>query len=68
MESYSSDPSKFAAQYFGFLSCEGQGLERIPGSNSCKDPVTTVRDGREFRLEFDFLTGAPRPGGSTGRD
>lgn len=35
---YSSDNKEFMAQYFSFFSCEGQGLERIPGSNSCKDP------------------------------
>jgi len=32
---YSKDPSVFAAQYYGVLSCEGQGLKRIPGSNTC---------------------------------
>jgi len=32
---YSSDPTTFNGQYFGFFSCEGQGLARLPGSNSC---------------------------------
>lgn len=36
---YSSDTGQFMAQYFGFLSCEGQGLDRVPGSNSCTNPV-----------------------------
>jgi hypothetical protein len=34
---FSKDPEQFAAQYFGFLSCEGQGVERIKGSNTCSD-------------------------------
>ena len=34
---YSKDNKEFMSQYFGLFSCEGQGLERIPGSNSCKD-------------------------------
>jgi hypothetical protein len=38
---FSSDPRLFAKQYFGFLSCEGQGLERSPGSNTCRDPRQT---------------------------
>ena len=29
--------SENIARYFGFFSCEGQGLERIAGSNSCKN-------------------------------
>jgi len=36
---YSKDPNAFAAQYYGIFSCEGQGLERLPGSNSCKSPT-----------------------------
>mmetsp|Transcript_30872 Transcript_30872/g.81811 ORF Transcript_30872/g.81811 Transcript_30872/m.81811 type:complete len:241 (+) Transcript_30872:35-757(+) len=55
---YSSDKNEFAAQYFGFFSCEGQGLERIPGSNSCKDPPKKPKgDSKAFKLDFDFLTG-----------
>jgi hypothetical protein len=37
---YSSDPTTFTAQYFGLFSCEGQGLQRLPGSNSCGDRLT----------------------------
>lgn len=37
---YSSDPTTFTAQYFGFFSCEGQGLQRMPGSNNCGDRLT----------------------------
>lgn len=63
---FSSDPGTFSSQYFGFLSCEGQGLERIKGSNSCKDAPrkqgsASPRKDNSFRLDFDFLTGAPRP-------
>lgn len=58
---YSSDPATFKAQYFGFFSCEGQGLESIPGSNSCKNKPSTVVNSRAFSLDFDFLTGKPRP-------
>ena len=57
---YSKDPTEFASQYFGIFSCEGQGLERIPGSNSCRgsskktnvNPLPTKN-----LLDFDFLTG-----------
>lgn len=58
---YSSDPTEFVAQYFGIFSCEGQGLERIPGSNSCKDSPKKESNKNPFPtkkfLEFDFLTG-----------
>mmetsp|Transcript_22434 Transcript_22434/g.48991 ORF Transcript_22434/g.48991 Transcript_22434/m.48991 type:complete len:214 (+) Transcript_22434:19-660(+) len=30
-------PAFSAANYFGIFSCEGQGLERVPGSNNCID-------------------------------
>ena len=55
---YSTDPEKFAAQYYGFLSCEGQGMARTPGSNSCVNRVKEgqVDNGAGF-LDFDFLTG-----------
>ena len=55
---YSKDSKEFAAQYFGIFSCEGQGLERIPGSNSCKNAATNKNPipTKNF-LEFDFLTG-----------
>jgi hypothetical protein len=55
---YSSDPEKFAAQYYGFLSCEGQGMARPKGSNSCVNRVKEgeVDEGSGF-LDFDFLTG-----------
>ena len=55
---YSDDPEKFAAQYYGFLSCEGQGMARTKGSNSCVNRVKTgeVDNGAGF-LDFDFLTG-----------
>lgn len=36
-KTYSSDPTTFTAQYFGLFSCEGQGLQRLPGSNACGD-------------------------------
>mmetsp|Transcript_17997 Transcript_17997/g.54180 ORF Transcript_17997/g.54180 Transcript_17997/m.54180 type:complete len:116 (+) Transcript_17997:242-589(+) len=36
---YSSDPATFTAQYFGLFSCEGQGLQRLPGSNNCGEPI-----------------------------
>ena len=62
---YSSDPKEFAKQYYGIFSCEGQGLERVKGSNTCKDkpeggnvnPFPT-----KPLLDFDFLTGDERPG------
>lgn len=56
--SYSKDPAEFMAQYYGIFSCEGQGLERVKGSNTCKDsganknPFPTQK-----LLDFDFLTG-----------
>jgi len=60
-EPYASDPGEFVAQYFGVFSCEGQGLERIPGSNSCKDAIKKETNKNPFPtkklLEFDFLTG-----------
>lgn len=59
---YPKDAKEFAATYYGIFSCEGQGLERIPGSNSCKD---TGKNRNPFPtknlLEFDALTGAPKP-------
>lgn len=56
---YEKDPQKFAAQYFGIFSCEGQGLERIPGSNSCKDRLpSTGKSGTNAR---DYLMGTPKP-------
>lgn len=59
---YSSDPDKFSAQYFGFFSCEGQGMDRIPASNSCVSKQVGRQPGdNSFRLDFDFLTGKPRP-------
>ena len=49
------------AQYFGIFSCEGQGLERIKGSNSCKDPPRKSENKNPIPtkglLDFDFLTG-----------
>ena len=33
-----SQPAFSVGGYFGFFSCEGAGLERVPGSNSCVDP------------------------------
>jgi len=55
---YSTSPSEFAAQYFGIFSCEGQGLERMPGSNSCKDSSKgSKKNPNAFKLDFDFLTG-----------
>ena len=57
---YSKDPNEFASQYFGIFSCEGQGLERIKGSNSCKASEKTKNINpfptKNF-LDFDFLTG-----------
>ena len=35
---YSSDPGEFMAQYYGFFSCEGQGLERIPHAAAPLEP------------------------------
>ena len=64
---YSKDPGEFAAQYYGFFSCEGQGLERAKGSNTCKDAADTSKNKNPFAatkvniLEFDFLTGKDRP-------
>ena len=59
---YERDPEKFAAQYFGFFSCEGQGLERIKGSNSCKDPPSKAggppKSGTNSR---DYLMGTAKP-------
>ena len=61
---YSSDPKEFTAQYFGIFSCEGQGLERIPGSNSCKDPPNKASNKNPFPTrnvgDFDLLTGKPK--------
>ena len=57
---YSASSTEFAAQYFGFFSCEGQGLERVKGSNTCKDPPKKQqqrKDSNAFKLDFDFLTG-----------
>ena len=55
---YSSDPEKFAAQYYGFLSCEGQGMVRQKGSNSCVNrPKEGKADDGNGLLDFDFLTG-----------
>ena len=53
---------EFIAAYYGIFSCEGQGLERVKGSNACKDtkdnknPFPT----KQF-LDFDFLTGEKLP-------
>ena len=33
-----SQPAFSVGGYFGFFSCEGAGLERVPGSNSCVAP------------------------------
>ncbi len=53
--------SEFISQYMGIFSCEGQGLERIPGSNSCKDPPKKSQNKNPLPskniLDFDFLTG-----------
>lgn len=53
--------SEFIAQYYGLFSCEGQGLERIPGSNSCKDRLQKSDNKNPLPskklLKFDFLTG-----------
>jgi hypothetical protein len=55
---YSKDPKEFAAQYYGIFSCEGQGLERIPGSNSCKDSAQNKNPFPTKKLlDFDPLTG-----------
>ena len=55
---YSADPEKFAAQYYGFLSCEGQGMVRPKGSNSCVNrPEAGKANPGGGLLEFDFLTG-----------
>ena len=61
-EQYSSDPNKFASQYFGFLSCEGNGLERLPGSNSCANKEDAKLWRGKVRFDKDLLTGKPRPG------
>ena len=55
---YSKDPKTFAAQYYGIFSCEGQGLERVKGSNTCKDTGGNLNPfpTKQF-LDFDFLTG-----------
>ena len=65
---YSKDPGEFAAQYYGFFSCEGQGLDRVPGSNTCKNSATKKNINplpTAPLLEFDFLTGKERPDGRT---
>lgn len=69
-QSTAEGQKEFAVQYFGFLSCEGQGLERIPGSNTCKDPKSgggvlgfgrLPKDGPgAMVLDNDPLTGKPR--------
>lgn len=65
---YSKDPKEFAKQYYGFFSCEGQGLERVSGSNTCKDKPPESRGSNinpfptKPLLDFDFLTGQERPG------
>ena len=53
---YSGDPETFAAEYFGLLSCEGQGLKRIPGSNACGERVAAARGAPTL---LDRITGAP---------
>ena len=60
---YSSDPAKFAAQYYGVFSCEGQGLERVKGSNTCKDSKENNKNPFPTKklLDFDFLTGETLP-------
>ena len=61
---YSDDPREFAKQYYGIFSCEGQGLERVKGSNTCKDSPTDKNVNpfptKQF-LDFDFLTGETLP-------
>lgn len=55
---YSTDPEQFAAQYYGFLSCEGQGMTRTKGSNTCVNkPKAGKADEGNGLLDFDFLTG-----------
>ena len=55
---YSSDPDTFAAQYYGFLSCEGQGMTRTKGSNTCVNkPKAGKADEGNGLLDFDVLTG-----------
>ena len=60
---YSADPAKFAAQYYGVFSCEGQGLERVAGSNTCKDSKANNKNPFPTKqlLDFDFLTGETLP-------
>jgi len=57
---YSKDSREFAKQYYGIFSCEGQGLERVKGSNTCKASKTDKNINpfptKQF-LDFDFLTG-----------
>ena len=31
------------AEYFGIFSCEGQGLDRLPGSNQCIDRAKSTK-------------------------
>ena len=55
---YSNDPDTFAAQYYGFLSCEGQGMTRTKGSNTCVNkPKEGKADEGNGLLDFDVLTG-----------
>lgn len=58
---YSKDPREFAKQYYGFFSCEGQGLERVKGSNTCGNTYEGEKNINPFPtkqfLDFDFLTG-----------
>jgi hypothetical protein len=62
---YSSDPREFVKQYYGIFSCEGQGLERVPGSNTCRESATDKNINpfptKNFlNPERDFLTGKPQ--------
>jgi len=61
MELPAAGSSEFISQYLGIFSCEGQGLERIPGSNSCRNSADKSQNKNPMPtknfLDFDFLTG-----------
>lgn len=40
------DQSTFIKTYYGIFSCEGMGLERVAGSNTCKQPVASEQNRR----------------------
>ena len=40
------DQATFIKAYYGIFSCEGMGLERVPGSNTCKQPVASEQNKR----------------------